>query len=398
MNTRNLALALLPLSFLTACSWGTGKLKSDWDALQDAKSLSCTDVPMRKDDLRIDRIHVIPELGPSLILEVTTRKGVKTMYHLPFRSLSGMDEESLVPLPVSQDSILLGAGIWQQKAVFLLKTVDRGKPVFQLRDLQSNAVLQQFQADSKVAWDLTDWQIGEGKLRSLVREGKEDESLDDQPYLQFEVQLDGKAAAKPRAEPAAQVIGQAQLFTDAQGQAQIFWLDRGTSDKVKQPNFLTSKWRKAGEFHGLDMGDKAPIESWVFQEGNVTNVLAYIKGDTLLWTNASIEVLRLSKTEPFIKQIQMSIPLSKVHVARPLLSANPKADYLLLPQWLDHELTVGVYRIEASEVIPKGYLGVFKEGTSFHAAFYHDPSKETLLLMKAPGNWTSRYSICRTGL
>ncbi len=381
-----------------ACVTGSGKLKSDWDALQDAKKLSCAEIPIRKEDLRIDRVHVVPELGPSLILEVTTRRGVKSMYHLPFKSVSSMDEESLVPLPVSQDSILLGAGIWQQKAIFALKGTDRGKSVIQVRDLQSNAVLQQFPADSKIAWDLSDWQIGEGKLRSLVREGKEDESLDDQPYLQFEVQLDGKVGAKPRGEPAPEVIGQAQLFTDAQNNAQIVWLDRGTSDKVKEPSFIITRWRNGKEQRSLDRGERAPIESWVFQEGNTTNLLSFVKGDTLLWTNASIEILRLSKTEPFAKQIQLSVPISKVHVARPLLSADPKADYLLLPQWLDHELTVAAYRVEASEVIPLGYRGVFKEGTSFHAAFYHDPSRENLLILKAPANFTSRYSICRLSL
>jgi hypothetical protein len=395
---RNLAIFVAPFCLLTACSWGTGKLRSDWDALQDAKSVSCAEIPIRKDDLRIDRVHIVPELGPSLILEVTTRRGVKTMYHLPFRSISSMDEDTLVALPISQDSILLGAGIWQQKAVFALKTTDRGKPTIQLRDLQSNAVLLQFPIDTKGPWELTDWQIASGKLRSLVREGKDEESLDDQPFLQLEVQLDGKAGAKPRAEPAAQVIGQAQLFGDAQGGTQIVWLDRGTSDKVKEPSFLTVRWRDSKDQHSIDLGDKAPIESWAFQEGKVTNLLSYVKGDTLLWTNASIEIQRLSKSSPFQKQNQLSVPISKVHVARPLLSADPKADYLFLPQWLDHELTVAVYKIESSEVIHRGYRGVFKEGTSFHAAFYHDPSQETLMLMKAPANYTSRYSLCKMNL
>lgn len=393
-----LAWHLVPFCFVSACSIGTGKLRSDWDALQDAKSLSCTDIPLKKDDLRIDRVHVVPELGPSLILEVTTRRGVKTMYHMPFRSVGSLDEDKLVNLPISQDSLLLGAGIWQQKAVFALKTSDRGKPTIQLRDLQSNAVLQQFPADSKIPWELTDWQIAGGKLRSLIRENKEDEAMDDQPYQQFEVQLDGKGA-KPRAESAPQVIGQAQLFSDSQGNTHIFWLDRGTSEKVKkEPVFLTARWRDAKDQRSIDVGDKAPIESWAFQEGNVNNLLAYVKGDTLLWTNASIEVARLSKVEPFIKQNQLSVPISKVHVARPLLSADPKADYLFLPQWLDHELTVAVYKIEATEVTHRGYRGVFKEGTSFYAAFYHDPSKETLLLMKSAANYTSRYALCKMSL
>src|SRR4051812_16946834 len=99
---RNLALYVAPFCLLTACSWGSGKLRSDWDALQDAKSVTCNDLPIRQDDLRIDRVHVVPELGPSLILEVTTRRGVKTMYHLPFRSISSMDEDTLVPLPITQ--------------------------------------------------------------------------------------------------------------------------------------------------------------------------------------------------------------------------------------------------------------------------------------------------------
>ncbi|MCX6128710.1 MAG: hypothetical protein NTX25_06550 [Proteobacteria bacterium] len=362
--TKILALSILSLSLVTACSWGTGKLKSDWDALHDADKLSCTEIPMHKDDLRIDSIHVIPDLGPSLLLEVTTRRGVKSLYHLAFNSLSGMNEESLVPLPLNQESSFLGAGIWQQKAVFILKTVDRGKAVIQLRDLQNNAVLQQFNADTRSPWEITDWQLINGKLRSLIREYKEQESLDDQPQLQLEVQLDGKDPSKPRAEQASQVIGQAQVLLDAQNNSHIIWL--------------------------------SPIESWAFIEGTVDNLLSYIKGDTLLGANNSIELFRLAKTSPFSVLQKMSLALPRVHVAKPLLSSSPKANYLLLPQWLDHELTIGVYKIEATEMTQMGFRGVFKEGTSFYAAFYHEPSRENLLLMKAPGNWTSRYSLCHS--
>lgn len=395
--TKILALSILSLSLVTACSWGTGKLKSDWDALHDADKLSCTEIPMHKDDLRIDSIHVIPDLGPSLLLEVTTRRGVKSLYHLAFNSLSGMNEESLVPLPLNQESSFLGAGIWQQKAVFILKTVDRGKAVIQLRDLQNNAVLQQFNADTRSPWEITDWQLINGKLRSLIREYKEQESLDDQPQLQLEVQLDGKDPSKPRAEQASQVIGQAQVLLDAQNNSHIIWLDRGTSEKVREPSFNTIAWR-SGAVHTLDISDKSPIESWAFIEGTVDNLLSYIKGDTLLGANNSIELFRLAKTSPFSVLQKMSLALPRVHVAKPLLSSSPKANYLLLPQWLDHELTIGVYKIEATEMTQMGFRGVFKEGTSFYAAFYHEPSRENLLLMKAPGNWTSRYSLCHLGL
>ena len=391
------SLSVLLASFLTACSWGTGKLISDWDTLKDAKQLDCSEIPLHPDDLRIDKIHLLPDLGPSLLLEVTTRRGVKSWYHLPFKSLSSMDEENLIPLPVSQESSLLGGGVWQNKAVLILKTIDRGKVVIQVRDLLNNTVLQQVSAESREIWDTVDWQLSKGRLRSLVRENKDQESLDDQPHLQFEMQLDSKMATKPRVDLAKLVIGQARLLLDAQNNSHLIWLDRGTSDQVRDAGFKSSAWRSQ-ELRSLDLADKSSIESWTFLEGNIDNVLTYIKGDTLLAANNSIEVIRLSKSYPFAKLQHMALPLSRVHVARPLLSTSPKADYLLLPQWLDHELTIGAYKIEAAEIVPQKFQGVFKEGSSFYAAFYHEPSKDNLLLMKSPGTWTSRYSLCRLAL
>ncbi len=388
------------LASTTACShWGRGQLKSEWSALQEADSLSCKDLPLKPDDLRIDRVHVIPSLGPSLILEVTSRRGVKSLYHLPFASLGQLEEERLVPLPVSQDATFLGAGISGQNPIFVLKTKDKDQAVLQVRDLTNNAVLLQNVIDSKGSWELGPWTLEKGVLRALIREEKNDEAMDDQPYQQIEIDTGGKGGLRIKPELAPNVIGQAGMFNDSQGVSQILWLDRGTSDKVKsEPRHHVISWRANSKERPFELDDKGRVESWSYSEAYDHALIAMIKGDSLLWENASIDIARLSKVKPFTREVQISLPLSKVHVAQPLLTQGPKGEYLLLPQWLDHELTVALYSVVDKEAKPKGYAGTFKEGSSFYQAFYHEPSEEFYLLSKGPGSSSGRYNLCSIDL
>ncbi|MFY7929028.1 MAG: hypothetical protein ACOVS5_09155 [Oligoflexus sp.] len=355
---------------------------------------------MKKDDLRVDRVHVIEDLGPTLLLEVTSRRGVRGFYHLAFKSMGQLQEDNLLALPVGQGSDFLGAGVAKGKAVFLIKTIDRGKPVVQVRDLTTNGVISTHPIDAKGPWELGSWSMDKGVLRALVREAKDDESIDDQAYLQFEWSTEVADGTPLRAEPALQVIGQASLFTDSSGQAVIIWLDRGTSDKVRsEPKHKMIRWR-AGKEPATEVDDKGKIESWAFLEGYDHALLALIKGDTLLWENSAIEINRLSKVSPFSRENAQNLPLSRVHVAQPLLLGGPKAAYMLLPQWLDHELTMGVYELQGSELEVKGYAGVFREGTSFYRAFYHEPSKDYFVLTstKTSGAFLGRYVLCQVDL
>lgn len=400
MNLKSCALHSCLLLSVFGCShWGNSKIKSEWSALREAESLSCKDIPLKGDDLRIDRVHLVPSLGPSLILEVTTRRGLKTLYHLAFKSMGQLKEDRLVVLPISQDATFLGAGISGQNPVFVLKTLDRDQPVIQVRDLTSNALLFQYPTDSKGSWELGPWNLEKGLLRALVREAKNDEAMDDQPYQQIEVNTAAKSGGKITPETAGSVIGQASIFFDSENKSHIFWLDRGTSEKVKNdPRHQVLSWKAGPKETPLEIDDKGRIESWSFLEGYDHNLVAMIKGDSLLWENASIDISRLSKVKPFSQEAQISLPLSKVHVAQPLLAQGPKGEYLLLPQWLDHELTVALYAIVDRDARAKGFLGTFNEGTSFYSAFFHEPSQEYYLLSKAPTSGMGRYSLCSIDL
>lgn len=390
----------LSLGLLSACThWGGDKLKSDWSALEQADSLKCRDVPLKNEDLRIERIHIAPELGPSLVIEVLNRRGVRGFYHLPFRSLGELKEDALIPLPVSQESLFLGAGISASKPVFILRTGETGKAKLQVRDLQNNAILSQFAVDASAPWDLGPWTFNQGVLRALVREIKDDEAIDDQAYLQLELNTKAKPGAPIRTESSRQVIGQASLFSDSQNRSQILWFDRGTSEKIRnEPGFEILPWKAGQKGERTSVEGKGRTESWAFLEAYDHTIIASIKGDSLLWENASVDTQRLSKVTPFMKESQTSLPLARVHVAQPLLTQGPKGEYLLLPQWLDHELTVALYELADKEAKPKGFAGVFKEGTAFYKAFYHEPSEAFYLLSKAPAGSGGRFSLCQIDL
>lgn len=366
-------------------------VKSDWGALQDAKNLDCRDLPLLPEDLKIDRVRVLKSTGPSLFLEVTSRKGVRMFYHLAFRKPSELTMTNLVKLPITQDSRFLGAGIADGKAVFVVHALVKDKPFIQVRDMTNNVLLVEIPTKLK-AFELGDWAIDGDKLVALIREDKDDEATDDQAYQELTVpltQTKGLAVVKSR------VIGNgARTFSDANGKRWTMTLDRGLSSSKKEPRFKLSSWSAAPKATPLELDEKGPIESWRVLETSQGLTMAYIKGDSLLWENTSLEAVNLSLNEPFAKQSGGNYPLSRVHVAQPLIAANTIDTMIFLPQWLDHEITVGVYRFNGSEIAPAGFAGVFKEGTAFEEAFYHTPSESFYLLSRYYSSSIAKYSLC----
>ncbi|RYZ60291.1 MAG: hypothetical protein EOP07_01230 [Proteobacteria bacterium] len=385
-------LKIASLVIISGCAtWSKPDTKSDWGALTSAASLDCTELPLLPEDLRIDKVRVLDSSGPSLLLEVTSRKGVRNFYHLAFRKTGDLTPQNLVKLPVSTDSTFLGGGVSGSKTVFVIHTFVKDKPVFQIRDLSNNALISQIPTKLK-AFELGSWQLTADRLVALIREDKNDEATDDQPYQQIEIPIHTE---KGSAQVVSRVIGnQVVSFTDAQQKRHILSLDRGLSSSKKDPRFKITPWM-AGKKDGIsEVDEKGPIESWNFSESEKGLTLAYVKGDSLLWENTSLEVTSLSVNEPFSKQTQAKASLSRVHVAQPLIASNSQETLVFLPQWLDHEISVAGYRFNGSELAPIGYLGVFKEGSAFERAFYHQPSEKFYLLSRFNSAAVARYSLC----
>ncbi|MBC7661667.1 MAG: hypothetical protein H7249_18375 [Chitinophagaceae bacterium] len=369
-------------------------MKSEWSALSDASDLDCRELPVLPEDLRIDKVRVLETSGPSLLLEATSRKGVKNYYHLAFRKMGDLSPQTLVKLPVGQDSTFMGAGISGKKAVFVIHTLVKGKPYFQVRDLTNNALLAQIPTKLN-AFELGGWELTGEKLFALVREDKTDEATDDQPYQEIEIPIHSD---KGMQTVTSHVIGnQIATFSDPQKKRWIFSLDRGLSASKKDPRFRVTPWMAGKKETGVELDEKGPIESWNLAESGRGLQLAYIKGDSLLWENTSLEVASLSFNMPFQKETQASAALSRVHVAQPLVAGSMRDTLVFLPQWLDHEITVAGYRVNGAELKPLGYLGVFKEGTAFEKAFYHEPSERFYLISRFNSNAVARFSLCEVG-
>lgn len=365
--------------------------KSDWSALKDAKDLECRELPLMPEDLKIDRVRILESSGPSLFLEVTSRKGVKNFYHLAFRKAADLQPKSLVKLPVTGEARFLGAGIAGDKAVFIVHTLVKDKPVIQVRDMTNNVLLMQMNTKIR-AFELGNWMIEGDKLFALIREDKDNEATDDQPYIELTVPL---ASEKGLTQVSSKVIGNgAETFADASGKRWTFTLDRGLSANKKEARFKISSWNAPAKSSPIELDEKGPVESWNVKPSPQGLNLAYIKGDSLLWERTSLEALQLSLNEPFGKQASASYPLSQVHVAQPLIAGNAAETMFFLPQWLDHEITVGAYRFTGSEINPVGFLGIFREGTAFEDAFFHAPSERYYLLSRSYSSSLQRYSLC----
>ncbi len=387
-------LKIASLVIISGCaSWTKPDVKSDWSALSEADGMDCRELPLLPEDLRIDRVHILPSTGPTLLLEISSRKGVKNFYHLAFRKESDLKAGNLVKLPVSQDAVFLGGGVAGQKTVFVVHTKIKDNPFIQVRDLASNVVVAQFPSKIKGAFDLGPWQIEGDKLYTMVREEKNEEANDDQVYQELEIPF---APGQQVRYLTTQVVGnQVKTFGDNQGKRWVMNLDRGVSSKVKEPRFRMRPWMTGKKDAGaIELDEKGPIESWDFHENDGALTLAFVKGDSLLWENTALVALSLPKAEPFQKMAEANLALTRVHAAQPLVSSNNKDTFVFLPQWLDHEISVGRYRVNGSELAPQGFLGIFKEGTTFEDSFYHDPSEKFYLLSRFNGGPTPKYSLC----
>ncbi len=389
-------LKIASLVIISGCAtWGRPDVKSEWSALEKASTLDCRDLPVMPEDLRIDKVRVLESTGPSLILEATSRKGVRNYYHLAFRKLGDLRPDRLVRLPVGQDSTFMGAGISGKKTVFVIHTLVKDKPFFQVRDLTNNALIAQF-ATKLQAFELGGWQLTDDKLYALVREDKTDEATDDQPYQQVEIPIHSEKGAQT---VLSRVLGnQTTTFSDAQKKRWIFALDRGLSTSKKDPRFKVTPWLAGNKEASIELDEKGPIESWNFLESDRGLSLAYIKGDSLLWENTSLEVVGMTSNDPFGKNSQASVPLTRVHVAQPLLAGNVKETLVFLPQWLDHEISIAAFRFNGAELAPIGYQGVFKEGSAFESAFYHEPSHKYYFLSRFNSSSVARFSLCEVDL
>jgi hypothetical protein len=385
-------LKIASLVIISGCAtWSKPDTKSDWGALSQASSLDCRDLPLFPEDLRIDKVRVLDSSGPSLLLEASSRKGVRNFYHLAFRKMGDLTPNNLVRLPVGLDSTFLGAGISGKKTVFVVHTLVKGKAFFQVRDLSNNALISQFPT-KLLAFELGAWKLTDERLFALVREDKTDEATDDQPYQQIEIPIQ---VDKGLQTVVSKVVGnQVTSFSDAQKKRWILSIDRGLSHSKKDPRFKITPWMAGKKEQSLEIDEKGPIESWNFLESDTGLTLALVKGDSLLWENSSLEVTALSANEPFTKQSQGTVNLNRVHVAQPLLAGNAKETLVFLPQWLDHEISVAAYRFNGAELAALGYQGVFKEGSAFEQAFYHEPSEKFYLLSRFNSAAVARFSLC----
>ncbi len=376
-------------------SFGKPDVKSSWGALSDAKSMDCKPLPLMPDDLRIDKVRVLASTGPSLLLETSSRKGVRNFYHLAFRKPSELTPEKLVKLPISQDARFLGAGIANGKALLVVHAYIKEKPFIQIRDLSNNALL--FQISTKLkSFELGDWRMADDRLYALIREDRDEESVDDQVYQELSIPL---SSDKGLTLTATKVTGfGSSSFSDGEGKRWTMTLDKGTSVSKKEARFRIWPWGQGLKAKVLELDEKGPVESWTLFEGPRTVSLAFVKGDSLLWENTSLEVQTLSPNEPFSKQVSASLPLTQVHVAQPILAANTLNQFVYLPQWLDHEISVAVYKLDGSQLEPSGFLGVFKEGTAFESAFWHEPSEAFYLISRYGVGAVPKYSLCEAEL
>jgi len=224
---------------------------------------------------------------------------------------------------------------------------------------------------------------------------KADESLDDQPlqFARFEwAEKDElKVVSSPRFAP----IGDIAVISLPNERVLGVLLDIGTSDKQKPASFqyfILEKGQNQPQMRPLNVEISERVESWRMDRNEAGIVLAYVTGDTLLWENASLQVVRLDDRASIIHQ--QGFEITNEHVGDPLLVAAGGGIYLFVSKWLDSESSVAVYRVTTSDIEDLGMYGIFPEGTYLQNVFYAPASKAVFLITQAPSGYTRRYSYC----
>jgi hypothetical protein len=305
-----------------------------------------------------------------------------------------IDEESRTPITWGFGTEIIATFPVQGKTAVLLETTGpSGKKRLEIRDINTNVIRfkskerqASFRSRKAIADENGFW------LAYLTDTG--DQSMEDQPFQFVRFEWGEKGSLNIKNAATKRAVGEIEMVRLPNQKALVVWLDAGTSDAQKDPKFryfILDAAEKA-KTYTLDVTISERIESWNLNRNEAGIVLAYITGDTLLWENASLQVVRLGNGGDIIEKNEFAI--TNEHVGDPLLVPGVSGIYLVLSKWLDRESTVNVYKITSSDLVNMGYYGIFKEGTYLQQAFFSPYSRNLFLVTQSPSGYTRKYTLC----
>ena len=389
--------ALISITFvLSSCQMvGTGNLKSEWSKLGDARSVGCRDWPQAEGDLKINRIHPVQTINESgFLYHVTSRTGAPMHYYVQ-QDGNDIDIDQRLTLNWGSGARFLGFfNINGVDAVLIVRPVAGGHQVLEVRDMHKNIVLYKSKEQSK---DFYPEQVNiDSKGFWLVYKSMvEDQSADDleNHFVYFTWREGGQLVQTETVD--VKPIGQIRLLQLEPGSSFVVWFDEGVSGAKKEPRFkyltLEAGVRKPQIFDA-DAEISQRVESWSAASYASSIYLAYVTGDTLLWQNASLQVIKFTRRAEIEQRLRSAI--KNEHVGDPILVAGKTGMFLGVSKWLDHESSFGLYKVGFDSLEDRGLFGVYPERSYLKEVFYA-PKEESLFMLRAqPKGFSSQFQLC----
>ncbi len=394
-NYLNKLLILLGIT-LTGCQMlGTGQLKSEWSQLKEARSVSCEDWPRAADDLRINSIYPIHTVEMNgFIYHVTSRSGAPMHYYVPGEG-ADIDLAKRVALNWGSGarflSFLTLNGV---EAVLIVRPASQGKKILEIRDMKKNIVLyrskeqnpdfypEQVNVDSNGFW----------LSYKLIRQEQADEDLENHfVYYQWRDPSQLILAETVDVKP----VGSVRLLQLEPGSSFVVWFDEGVSTAKKEPTFKYLTLEpvvKKPQVFDAEAEISRRVESWSADSYASSIYLTYVTGDTLLWQNASLQMIKFTRRSEVEQRLKVAI--QNEHVGDPFLIPAKTGMFLAVSKWLDHESSVGLYRVGFDSLEDRGLHGIYPERSYLKDIFYSPQDGQITLLRSQPKGFSSQYQLC----
>lgn len=384
----------LALGMFQCTTNSTAKPTSKWQALADADTTECEAWPLNKNtDIGINELRVIRGSSINYLATGKSRAGVPTAY----RALVG--EQNLITqleaTSLGPDSLIIGGGIAPEdpNSLILVKTTPEQKSILQVRSLKTNVVLRESKPLPERIASGSSFFSKEG-IWVLYKSGPQDLSIEDLPYRAMFIPWPSQKGEKlnPKIFKSVDLPFSAIMVPSATG-ALLVWLETKGEQSQFKGRILEPSGSALAE-NQINLPITQGVESWRIGQNKNNYYLSLVDGDSLVG-QASLKVAKFTWGEivPNVDWVKTKSLLNE-HVSDHHWVFRGPVLSLLMPKWLDEEVTLATYRVGGSSVESQVNTGIFPKGTSLVDAFAHPNGKETIAILKTRAQFGWDYRLC----
>ncbi len=387
---------LIPLGFLVVALAGCQllggrKTNSGWVVLEKTTGVECGFWPKQEKDLAVNELMLARGAKRGILSAGIKRDGSPNHYYLPFDDEVELEPETMIPLKLGRNAVLLGGAHAGGKPIVdvAFNVLDKAgveKSTFEVRNAKDNLV--RFKGEllptSVVSGSVTT--IGDVQWLVVKREdGDFGVARVGLTKEKFDLQVVPNLAFKDK-----------PVILAAPGGKEGLALGREGTDQTRP--FTVRKLGadgRAGNPVSIDLKVDNGVESWdAVQYGTGYNI-AYVDGDSLIG-QAELKVAGFNwKDDAVNTGWSKGVILKDVHVSDPVFLATSKGLQVMTLNWVDDESTIARYGVAAGSLGKPVYSGIFPKGSRIVEAFNGNDPSESFVIMRHKDDSSWSFKLCR---